>query len=135
MMATPARIILTNIELIPGRRIVRHLGLVQGSTVRSGHVGRDMIVVGYMCGRLSERRHYQSIRRRERQLGARVLVFSNRFPPSVGNDQRAALVSGSVVVSEDYFKSCCRGCRGCPAGACAVTKACSSARAARRCCA
>jgi uncharacterized protein YbjQ (UPF0145 family) len=64
-----------------------------------------LIVVGYTFGRLSERRHYESIRRRERQLGARVLVFSNRFPPSVGNDQRAALVSGSVVVSEDYFKS------------------------------
>ena len=35
--------ILTNIEVIPGKRVVRHLGLVQGSTVRAKHVGRDIL--------------------------------------------------------------------------------------------
>jgi uncharacterized protein YbjQ (UPF0145 family) len=35
--------LLTNIELVPGRRIVKHLGLVQGSTVRSKHAGRDIL--------------------------------------------------------------------------------------------
>jgi len=35
--------ILTNIELIPGKRVVRHLGLVQGSTVRAKNVGRDIL--------------------------------------------------------------------------------------------
>ena len=34
---------LTNIEAVPGRTIVRHLGLVQGSTVRTKHVGRDFL--------------------------------------------------------------------------------------------
>ena len=34
---------LTNLESVPGRNIVRHLGLVQGSTVRSKHVGRDFL--------------------------------------------------------------------------------------------
>lgn len=34
---------LTNLESVPGRTIVRHLGLVQGSTVRSKHVGRDFL--------------------------------------------------------------------------------------------
>lgn len=34
---------LTNLETVPGRTIVRHLGLVQGSTVRSKHVGRDFL--------------------------------------------------------------------------------------------
>ncbi len=33
--------ILTNIELVPGREIVEHYGLVQGSTIRAKHVGRD----------------------------------------------------------------------------------------------
>jgi len=36
-------IILTNTETVPGRDIVRHLGLVQGSTVRAKHVGRDIM--------------------------------------------------------------------------------------------
>ena len=34
--------ILTNIELVPGREIVEHYGLVQGSTIRSKHAGRDL---------------------------------------------------------------------------------------------
>ena len=35
--------IISNLELIPGKRINKHLGLVQGSTVRSKHVGRDLM--------------------------------------------------------------------------------------------
>ena len=35
--------IITNLELIPGKRVIKHLGLVQGSTVRSKHVGRDLM--------------------------------------------------------------------------------------------
>jgi uncharacterized protein YbjQ (UPF0145 family) len=35
--------LLTNIEIIPGKRITKHLGLVQGSSVRSKHVGRDIM--------------------------------------------------------------------------------------------
>jgi uncharacterized protein YbjQ (UPF0145 family) len=35
--------LLTNIELVPGRRVLKHLGLVQGSTVRSKHFGKDLM--------------------------------------------------------------------------------------------
>lgn len=34
---------ITNIELVPGKRISKHLGLVQGSSVRAKHVGRDIM--------------------------------------------------------------------------------------------
>lgn len=34
---------LTNLELVPGKSIVKHLGLVQGSTVRSKHAGKDFL--------------------------------------------------------------------------------------------
>jgi len=34
---------ITNLEQIPGKRIKNHLGLVQGSTVRTKHVGRDLM--------------------------------------------------------------------------------------------
>lgn len=34
---------LTNLESVPGKTITRHLGLVQGSTVRSKHAGRDLL--------------------------------------------------------------------------------------------
>lgn len=35
--------LLTTLEYVPGRNISKHLGLVQGSTVRAKHVGRDMM--------------------------------------------------------------------------------------------
>jgi uncharacterized protein YbjQ (UPF0145 family) len=36
-------VLITNIEVIPGRKIVKHLGLVQGSTVRAKQVGKDIL--------------------------------------------------------------------------------------------
>lgn len=35
--------IVTNIEIIPGRRVLRHLGMVTGSTVRAKHAGKDIM--------------------------------------------------------------------------------------------
>ncbi len=35
--------IYTNIETVPGKEIVEHFGIVQGSTVRAKHVGRDFM--------------------------------------------------------------------------------------------
>jgi len=33
----------TNIESVPGRRILEHYGLVSGSTVRAKHIGKDIM--------------------------------------------------------------------------------------------
>jgi uncharacterized protein YbjQ (UPF0145 family) len=35
-------LIITNIEQVPGKTILRQLGLVQGSTVRGKHLGKDI---------------------------------------------------------------------------------------------
>lgn len=35
--------ILTNVEFVHGKQIVEHYGLVQGSTIRAKHVGRDIM--------------------------------------------------------------------------------------------
>lgn len=35
--------ILTNIEEVPGKKIIEHYGLVAGSTVRAKHMGRDIM--------------------------------------------------------------------------------------------
>jgi uncharacterized protein YbjQ (UPF0145 family) len=34
--------LLSNLEIVPGKRVAKHLGLVQGSTVRAKHVGKDL---------------------------------------------------------------------------------------------
>ena len=36
-------LIVTNLETVPGREIIKHLGIVQGNTVRAKHVGRDIM--------------------------------------------------------------------------------------------
>jgi uncharacterized protein YbjQ (UPF0145 family) len=35
--------LISNIEVIPNMRVLRHLGLVQGSTVRAKHAGKDIM--------------------------------------------------------------------------------------------
>jgi len=35
--------ILTNLETVPGKRIVEHYGIVAGSTVRAKHIGKDIL--------------------------------------------------------------------------------------------
>ncbi|MDX1920025.1 MAG: YbjQ family protein [Candidatus Caenarcaniphilales bacterium] len=35
--------ITSNIDLIPGKKIIEHYGLVSGSTVRAKHVGSDIL--------------------------------------------------------------------------------------------
>jgi len=36
-------ILVSNIEVVPGKRVKSHLGLVQGSTVRAKHAGKDIL--------------------------------------------------------------------------------------------
>jgi uncharacterized protein YbjQ (UPF0145 family) len=62
-----------------------------------------LLAIGYFAGRAAERGHYRSIRRREREL-AGILLFATKFPPAPQSPQATALVSGSVVISSDYFK-------------------------------
>jgi len=36
-------VILTTLEGVPGKTIVEHYGLVQGSTIRAKHIGKDIL--------------------------------------------------------------------------------------------
>ena len=35
--------LLTNTETVPGYRVLKHMGLVQGNTIRAKHIGRDIM--------------------------------------------------------------------------------------------
>lgn len=69
-----------------------------------------LLAVGYFVGRLLERRHYASIRLRERELQA-VVALTTRYIPAGVVAKGGSLVSGSVVVSSDYFKTFVAGFR------------------------
>lgn len=69
-----------------------------------------LLAVGFFAGRVVERRHYASIRAREKQYGD-VLAFMMRFPPDRVTPQSVFLVTGTVVISADYFKTFVAGLR------------------------
>ena len=69
-----------------------------------------LVSVGYVVGRGIEKRHYMSLRARERELQG-VVALSTRYVPQGVAAHGAALVSGSVVVSSDYFKTFVAGFR------------------------
>lgn len=62
-----------------------------------------LLGLGYGAGTLAEKRHYKSIRQREEQLlKMPVVTAEGGFPD--GRVKKAELVTGSVVISIDYFK-------------------------------
>lgn len=69
-----------------------------------------LIVVGYVVGRTLEQRHLQSIRARERDLLS-IVALNTRYVPGGIAVGKMCLVSGSVVISSDYFKTFVAGFR------------------------
>ncbi len=62
-----------------------------------------LLALGYGAGSLAERRHYKSIRQREQELMKMAVVTAEGSFPD-GRVRNAALVTGSAVISIDYFK-------------------------------
>lgn len=62
-----------------------------------------LLALGYFFGRHAEKKHYASIRERESVLNS-IPAIASRIPPHGRPDLDSKLVSGSVVISVDYFK-------------------------------
>ena len=101
-------LILTNLETVPGRRILEHYGLVSGSTVRAKHVGRDIaaslknIVGGELKGytELLRESRDEAVRRmveQARALGANA-VINIRFSTSSITQGAAELYAYGTAV-------------------------------------
>jgi uncharacterized protein YbjQ (UPF0145 family) len=104
-----ADIIITNIEQVPGMTITRHLGMVQGNTVRSKHAGRDImagfknLVGGELKGYtelLTESREEATERMIEqaRSIGANAVVNVRFSTSSVTAGASELFVYGTAVV-------------------------------------
>ena len=103
-----ARMILTNIETVPGKNIVEHFGVVSGSTVRAKHVGRDImaslknIVGGELKGYtelLQDSRNQATERMIEQaqQMGANAVVNVRFATSSVAQGAAELYVYGTAV--------------------------------------
>ena len=62
-----------------------------------------LLFLGYVFGRLAERRHFKRLIVDEHKLSS-LPAIASRYPPDDQN-YRQELVSGSVVVASDYFKA------------------------------
>jgi len=62
-----------------------------------------LLALGYVAGSMAEKSHYKSIRLRELRL-RRMPTTNLRRPPVHWRIEKVALVSGSTVISVDYFK-------------------------------
>ena len=103
--------LISNIELIPGKRITKHLGLVQGSSVRAKHVGRDImaslknIVGGELKGytELLQESRQQAIDRMVEQAkaaGANAILNVRFSTSSIAVGAAELFAYGTAVVLE-----------------------------------
>ena len=110
-MAEQEMLVVTSPE-IPGRKIVRTLGLVSGNTIRARHVGKDIMAglrnlvggeVTEYAKLLSESREQalDRMKAKAEKLGANA-VISLQFQPSVIMGGAAEMMAyGTAVVIED----------------------------------
>lgn len=101
--------ILTNIEMVPGFTVTRHLGLVQGNSVRAKHVGRDLMagfknffggeLKGY-TELLNESREEATARMQQqaKSLGGNAVVNVRFATSSVAPGAAELFVYGTAVV-------------------------------------
>jgi len=101
--------LLSNLEIVPGQRIVKHLGLVQGSTVRSKHLGKDImaglknIVGGELKGYtelLQEARQEATERmiKQAQAIGANAVLNIRFSTSSITQGAAEMLAYGTAVV-------------------------------------
>jgi uncharacterized protein YbjQ (UPF0145 family) len=104
--------LISNIEIIPGKRISSHLGLVQGSTVRAKHAGRDImagfknLVGGELKGytELLQESRQEAIDRMSEQaksIGANAVINVRFSTSSITAGASEILAYGTAVVIEE----------------------------------
>jgi len=67
------------------------------------------VSLGYLFGRHAEKKHFKHLIEREEVMNT-LPAMASRIPPRDG-DYEQMLVSGSVVIANDYFKSFVAGLR------------------------
>ena len=101
--------LLTNLENVPGKSITAHYGLVQGSTIRAKHFGKDFmaglknLVGGELKGYtelLQESRREATDRMIEqaREMGANAVVNVRFTTSSVAQGASEILAYGTAVL-------------------------------------
>ena len=106
------QILVTNVEFVPGGEVTQHLGLVQGSTVRAKHAGRD-IVAGLKNIFGGELKAYTELLQESRQeatdrmceqataIGANAVINVRFATSTISAGASEILAYGTAVVIEN----------------------------------
>ena len=103
--------LISNVEIIPGRRVTKHLGLVQGSSVRAKHAGKDILasLKNIFGGELKAYTELMSEAREEaterlikqaESVGANAILNVRFATSSVAQGAAEIFVYGTAVVLE-----------------------------------
>ena len=94
--------ILTNIEAVPGKRVVKHFGLVSGSTVRAKHAGKDMMagIKNFFGGEIESYTELMDESRKE--ATQRMITMATRMGANAIVNVRYATSAITVGASEVY---------------------------------
>ena len=104
--------LISNIEILPNTRVVKHLGLVQGSTVRAKHAGKDIMAslknifggeLGSYTELLQESRDEAVDRMQEQAaaIGANAVINVRFSTSAIAAGASEILAYGTAVVVED----------------------------------
>ncbi len=104
--------LVTNIEIVPGRKVTSHLGMVSGNTVRSKHAGRDImagiknIFGGELKGYtelLNESREeaMERMKQQAQAIGANAILNVRFSTSSISAGASELFVYGTAVVLEE----------------------------------
>lgn len=100
--------ILTNVQTVPGKKVIEHFGIVQGSTVRAKHAGRDImaglknLVGGELKGytELLQEAREEAVKRmteQARKLGANAVVNIRFGTSSISQGAAELFAYGTAV--------------------------------------
>lgn len=104
--------LISNIEIIPNKRVTEHLGLVQGSTVRAKHAGKDIMASfkNLFGGELSsytellQESREEAVSRMSEQakaIGANAVVNVRFSTSSIAAGASEILAYGTAVIMQD----------------------------------
>jgi len=105
--------LVSNIEIIPNKRVVKHLGLVQGSTVRAKHAGKDIMAgfKNFFGGELSSYTELLQESREEavermceqaKAIGANAVINVRFSTSAIAAGASEILAYGTGVEIEDH---------------------------------
>jgi len=97
---------------IPGKKIVKTLGLVKGNTIRARHIGKDILAVfkNIVGGEIQEYTKLMAESREQaidrmvqdaEQLGANAIISVSTTTSVISQGAAELLVIGTAVVIED----------------------------------